>query len=104
MYDLENMTPDEMRKIIESVPKIEPITGLERCDRYMFKEGPVYLTNPAYDAYTVPVYDPEWKEFSWTRIDMDDDFRRENETLCELDDLRDRPDFEEIKRIYGVVE
>lgn len=104
MYDLENMTPDEMRKIIESVPKIEPITGLERCDSYMFEEGPVYLTNPAYDAYTVPVYDPEWKEFNWTRIDMDDDFTREDETLCSLDDLRERDDFEEIKKFYGVTE
>jgi len=104
VYDLKKMTGSEIKKVIESVPKIEPITGLERCDSYMFEEGPVYLTNPAYDAYTVPVYDPEWTEFLWTRIDMDDDFRKEEETLCELDDLRDREDFEEIKKLYGVIE
>lgn len=33
---------------------------------------------------------------------MDDDFRREYETVCELDDLRDREDFEEIKKFYGI--
>jgi len=35
---------------------------------------------------------------------MDDGFRREYETVCELDELRDREDFEEIKRFYGIVE
>lgn len=103
-YEIDKMTGEEMKKIIESVPEIEPITGLARCDTYMFNEGPVYLTNPAYDAYTVPVYDPEWQEFNWVKIDMDDDFRREDETLCTLDDLREREDFEYIKEVYGVVE
>lgn len=103
-YDLDKMSNEEMKAVIQAAPEVEPITGFRRCDSYMFNEGPVYLTEPAYDAYTVPVYDPEWKEFNWTRIDMDDDFRRENETLCSLDDLKERDDFEKIKQFYGVTE
>ncbi|QEH69936.1 hypothetical protein [Cellulosilyticum sp. WCF-2] len=102
MYDLESMSAAEMKKIIEEAPKVEPITGYVRCNAYMFHEGVVYLPNPAYDAYTLPTYDEEDGSFSWTRIDMDDDFRREHEVLCYLDDLRDREDFEEIKKFYGV--
>ena len=102
MYDLENMSGTEMKKIIEEAPKKEPITGFVRCDSYMFHEGVVYLPNPAYDAYTLPTYDEEDESFNWTRIDMDDDFRREDEILCYLDDLKEREDFEEIKKFYGI--
>ncbi len=103
-YELDKMSNDEMLAVIKAAPEVEPITGMRRCDSYMFNEGPVYLPEPAYDAYTLPVYDPEWKEFSWTKIDMDNDFEREDQTLCTLEDLKDRPDFEEIKKFYGVVE
>jgi hypothetical protein len=48
----------------------------------------------------LPTYDEETEEFSRVKIDMDYDFRREYETVCELDDLRDREDFEEIKKFY----
>ena len=101
-YDLDNMSSEEMKKVIQEAPAVEPITGFERCNSYMFHEGPVYLPNPAYDAYTLPVYDPEDNSFNWIRIDMDDDFRRENEILCYLDELEEREDFEEIKKFYGI--
>lgn len=101
-YDLEKMSSEEIKAVIEAAPEVEPITGMRRCDSYMFEEGPVYLPTPAYDAYTLPVYDPEWEEFNWTKIDMDNGFTREDQVLCTLDDLRDRPDFEDIKKFYGV--
>lgn len=101
-YDLEKMSSEEIKAVIAAAPEVEPITGMRRCDSYMFEEGPVYLPTPAYDAYTLPVYDPEWEEFNWTKIDMDNDFTREDQVLCTLDDLRERPDFEEIKKFYGV--
>ena len=68
----------------------------------MFQEGGVYLPNPVYDSYTLPTYDEEDESFNWIKIDMDDDFRRQHEILCYLDDLRDREDFEEIKKFYGI--
>lgn len=95
---------NDIKATIEAAPERCPITGLRRCNSYMFEEGPVYLTEPAYDAYTLPEYDPDNKSFSRVKIDMDNDFMRVDEWLCDLDDLRERPDFEDIKRFYGIVE
>lgn len=96
------LTVDEIARIIEEAPEVEPISGFERCDNYIIDGKVVYLPDPAYDAYTLPTYDEEDQSFSWTKFDMDDDFRREDQILCYLDDLKDREDFEEIKKFYGI--
>jgi len=33
---------------------------------------------------------------------MDDDFRREYENVCELEELEEEENFEEIKKFYGI--
>jgi len=38
-----------------------------------------------YDAYTLLTYDKKSKSFIRVKIDMDDNFRREYETDCELE-------------------
>lgn len=86
------------------IPDICPITGLHKCESYTFDEGEVYLSNPAYDAYTLPEYDRETLSFNRVRIDMDDDFTRWDECVCDLIDLLDREDFEEIKAFYGITD
>jgi hypothetical protein len=87
-----------------SIPDICPITGLHKCESYTFDEGEVYLSNPAYDAYTLPTYDREDLSFSRVRIDMDNDFIRYDEHLCDLVDLIDRKDFEQIKEFYAITD
>lgn len=96
------LTVEEIARIIEEAPKVEPISKFERCNNYIIDGQVVYLPDPAYDAYTLPTYDEEEQSFSWTKFDMDNDFRREDEILCCLDDLKDRKDFEEIKMFYGI--
>jgi hypothetical protein len=94
----------DINTMIKNAPDECPITGLRKCESYVIDDNVVYLTNPAYDAYTLPTYDEESKEFSRIHYDMDDDNREEVECLCDLDDLRDREDFEEIKKFYNIKE
>jgi hypothetical protein len=93
---------EEAKKMIAEAPDECPITGLRKCESYLIDNQVVYLPNPAYDAYTLPQYDPESKSFLRTKYDMDDDNRATDEWLCDLDDLRDREDFEQIKAFYGI--
>lgn len=93
---------EKVKEIIEAAPKICPITGLERCDSYIIDGQAVYVTNPAYDAYTLPEYDAEEEVFYRKKYDMDDDNREYFEFLCDLEDLVERPDYENIKRFYDI--
>lgn len=101
-FYLMSKTIEELRKMVKRSPDRCPITGLLKCESYTIGDNVVYLTRPAYDAYTLPEYNPEEKTFYRTHYDMDDDNREEIEFLCELDDLRDRPDFQQIKEYYGI--
>jgi hypothetical protein len=92
------------KKIIDNAPDQCPITGLEKCTSYDFDEGVVYVSQSAYDAYTLPEYDRDDLDFYRVRIDMDDDFMRHNEHLCDLSELLDREDFEEIKNFYAITD
>jgi hypothetical protein len=94
----------KIKAMIENAPERCPITGMRKCESYIIAGNVVYLPKPAYDAYTLPEYNVEDKTFSRIRYDMDDDCREEHEYLCDLDELRDRPDFEEIKKFYGIQE
>lgn len=98
----ENLEIEELKKMVDEAPDKCPITGLVKCESYTIGDNVVYLTNPAYDAYTLPVYDPDSQSFSRTHYDMDDDNREECEWLCDLDNLKGRTDFQEIKRFYGI--
>lgn len=96
----EKLETEKIKNMIDEAPEHCPITGLSRCDSYIIDGNVVYLTEPAYDAYTLPVYDTEEQCFYRTKYDMDDDCRAEYEYLCHIDDLKNRDDFEEIKRFY----
>ena len=69
---LKEISSEEMKLMINNAPKECLITGLRRCDSYVFDEGVVYLSEPAYDGYTLPEYVSEDKAFYRTK--MDDDF------------------------------
>lgn len=96
------LSAEEFKKLLDEAPDFCLITGLQKCDSYGFDNQVVYLTKPAYDAYTLPTYNKEEESFYRIRIDMDDDFRREEEYLCDLDDLKNHPNLEKIKTFYEI--
>ncbi|QUH20369.1 hypothetical protein [Alkaliphilus sp. B6464] len=96
------MDDKEVKKLIAEAPDERPINGLRKCTSYLIDGNVAYLTNPAYDAYTLPEYDAKTGEFYRIKYDMDDDFRMDDECLCNIDDLIYREDFEEIKRFYNI--
>ena len=96
------MEAHEIRKIIDEAPDYCPITGLRKCESYTIDGNVVYLTSPAFDAYTLPEYDAETGEFHRIKYDMDDDFKDDYEYLCHVNGLKGRADFEEIKKFYEI--
>ena len=100
--NLANIEGEELKKRIEEAPKHCPITGLIKIKSYAFDEGVAYGTKRPLNAYILPIYDSDSESFSRTKIDMDDDFRREEEWLCDLDDLKDRDDYQKIKEFYEI--
>ncbi|MGN2369877.1 hypothetical protein ACTFJW_07405 [Clostridium cagae] len=100
--NLSQLSEEEAKKRVVEAPDVFPITGLLKIESYYFDEGVVYGTQYPYDAYTLPTYNENDKCFYRVKIDMDDDFRGEYELVCELEELEDREDFEEIKKFYGI--
>jgi hypothetical protein len=100
----DDLTPEQVAKIIAEAPDVCPISGMDKCESYIFGGQAVYLTVPAYDAYTLPIYDPEDKSFSRFHYDMDDDNRESFEHMCCLDELKDREDYEDIKKFFDIKE
>lgn len=100
--NFENLSEEEARKRVDEAPNRCPITGLFKIESYYFDEGVVYGYSRPHDAYTLPTYDEENQEFNRVRIDMDNEFSRDYEFVCSLDDIKDREDFEEIKKFYGI--
>ena len=100
--NFEDLSEEEARKRVDEAPNSCPITGLFKIESYYFDEGVVYGYSRPYDAYTLPSYDEENQEFNRVRIDMDNEFSRDYEFVCSLDDIKDREDFEEIKKFYGI--
>jgi hypothetical protein len=92
----------EIKEMMQNAPDKCLITGMKKIKLYVFDEGVVYGWECPLNAYTFPSYDSETKEFNRVKIDMDDDFRREYETLCELWELVDHPKFNEIIEHYGI--
>lgn len=93
---------EEVLKMNDEAPDYCPITGLSKCNSYLIDDNVVYLTNPAYTAYTLPEYDESEQSFYRTKYDLDEDIEVGCEFLCELDDLIDRDDFEYIKEFYNI--
>lgn len=103
------MTREEYLEYIKTVPQEHPFVRAEICKSYYFEDTATYITRPAYDAYTLPIYDSVDREFSWTHIDMDDDNRQECEFsyLSDLIDsycggLMEEKDFKEVIRFYKI--
>lgn len=100
--NFKELSEEEAKKRVEEAPDYCPITGLIKIESYYFDEGVVYGYPRSYDAYTLPTYDEENEEFIRVKIDMDNDFCRDYEVVCSLEDIKDREDFEEIKKFYGI--
>lgn len=94
---------ERIQLLINESPDECPITGCRKCESYIIGDNVVYLTEPAYDAYTLPEYNEEEQAFYRTHYDLDDDNREEYEYLCNLDDLKERQDFNNIKEFYGII-
>ena len=84
--NLKNKSEEEIKILLDEAPDKCPLLGLDKCTEYYFDEGIVYVTSPAYDAYTIPEWIENSSEFIYTKIDMDDDFRRED-FYIDLDSL-----------------
>ncbi len=97
-------TMEEIQEIVNKAPETCPITGLTKCESYTIEDKVVYLNKPAYDAFTLPEYNFAEEAFYRTHYDMDDNYRKEVQYLCGLNDLEDRVDFEQIKKFYGIEE
>jgi hypothetical protein len=95
---------EEMRQKVAVAPNTCPITGLRKCERYTINGNVVYLTEPAYDAYTLPEYDRESLSFIRIHYDMDDDNREEVEGLCDLDELVEHAPAEKLEEIMKIYE
>jgi hypothetical protein len=96
------MSPEEVKKLIDTAPEFCLITGMRKCTSYIIGDNVVYLPNPAYDAYTFPEYDEREEVFYHIKYDMDDDFISEYMYLCELEDLINHVNIAEIKSFYKI--
>lgn len=100
--NFQELSNEEAKKRVDEAPDFCPITGLTKIKSYYFDEGVVYGYPKPYDAYTLPTYDEDNEEFVRVKIDMDNDFCRDYEFVCSLQDLEGRDDFEDIKKFYGI--
>ena len=93
---------EECKKLIEEAPEICPILGAIKCDSYWFEEGVVYVSQPAYYAFTIPEWDERNRIFNYISIDMDDGFTRED-TFIDLEDLLDTGwTIKELEKLYNI--
>lgn len=100
--NLEGLSYEEAFKRVKEAPNKCPILGWEKCDLYYFSEGVVYLSNPAFYAFTIPEWDEEDRSFSYYRIDMDNDFSIEEFTI-ELDEIiEDGWSIKELEELYEI--
>lgn len=75
--NFKNNSEEQCKKLIKEAPEICPILGAVKCKDYYFEVGVVYVSNPAYYAFTIPQWEKDSKIFTYVSIDMDDDFSRE---------------------------
>ena len=99
---LHDKSKEEIEKLMHEAPEICPLLGFYKCASYYFDEGIVYLSNPAYNAYTIPEWFEDSKEFIYTKIDMDDDFRREDSCIDLEELLENGWTIDELEKLYGI--
>jgi hypothetical protein len=100
--NLDDIKEKEIEQLIKEAPDICPILGFCKCDSYYFDEGIVYLSNPAYNAYSIPEWNKDERTFDFVDIDMDDEFRRTDVSI-ELDELLEEGwTIEELEKLYGI--
>lgn len=59
------------RELLKTMPKEHPFEHAELCELYCYDDTPTYVMNPAYDAFTYPIYDRESQSFFYRHYDMD---------------------------------
>ena len=91
-------------KVLPEYPEIAPITNCKKCTSYWFDIGIVYLTEPAYDAYTLSEYDYEDKCFYLTKIHMEDDCRKDDEMVADLENVIQFDNWDYIRKFYEIPE
>lgn len=97
---------DFFRSSIDESPNECIISGLKKCNEYMIvnedqEAHVVYITNPAYDAYTMYSYDKDSMTFNREHFDLDEGVWRDSEYL-DLYDVLDHPRLSEIMAYYGI--
>lgn len=61
----------DFQKLLKTMPKYHPFERAELCEVYCYDNLPTYVTCPAYDAFTIPVFDKETNIFSYNHHDME---------------------------------
>ncbi len=56
---------------LQIMPKRHPFENAKICTLYSYSNTPIYVTNPAYDAFTYPTYDKKSKTFNYQHYDME---------------------------------
>lgn len=69
--DWNNEEKQAFQELLKKMPKFHPFEPAELCEIYCYDNLPTYVTCPAYDAFTIPVFDAETNIFSYNHHDMD---------------------------------
>lgn len=98
----------EKMKLWDAAPMRCPFTQLKKYFK-LVNENIVYRTEIGRDCYTIPTYDSKEKAFFRYHYDIGcqyeyGDIVETHEKLCTLEEIEDRMDIEEIKKIYGIKE
>lgn len=100
--NFKNNSDEKCKELIKAAPEVCPILGAIKCKDYYFEEGVVYVSNPAYYAFTIPQWEKDSKIFTYVSIDLDDDFRRED-IFIDLEDLLYAGwTIEELEKLYEI--
>ena len=74
-FEKDDWNDEEKRafqELLKKMPKFHPFEPAELCEVYCYDNLPTYVTRPAYDAFTIPVFDEKTNIFSYKHHDMDD--------------------------------
>lgn len=107
MLELDKNKIEELRNKIAVAPKEHPFMNASLCELYCYDEMPTYVTDPAYDAYTLPIYDAGSRSFIYAHHDMeamtrDDVILALYELVEELEGNVQDEDFVKLCSDYGV--
>ncbi len=66
------------------------------------ENGKKWFGGEEYYAFSYPIYDKEDKCFYHEVWDLDDNSKDELAFFCDLEELQDREDYEEIKKLFDI--